>query len=129
MATRSTIAMEFTDGTVKQIYAHWDGYLAGNGNTLLQFYKTPEAVAELLALGDLSGLDKDIESTVFYERDRGETGVSARRFDSFEEYRLLGESESYNYIMREGIWYVDRGRDAGGSFIPLIDAFREEERL
>lgn len=127
MATRSTIAMEFADGTVKQIYAHWDGYLAGNGNTLLQHYKTPADVAELLALGDLSSLDENIDSTVFYGRDKGETNTAARRYDSFDEYRLTGESESYNYIMREGVWYVDRG--PRGAFIPLVDAFREEERI
>ena len=128
MATRSTIAMEFADGTVQQIYAHWDGYLAGNGNTLLQNYKTPADVAELLALGDLSSLAEDIDSTVFYGRDKGETNTAARRYDSFDEYRLTGESESYNYIMREGVWYVDRGE--GRKLTTLIEAFRnEEERI
>lgn len=127
MATRSTIAMEFSDGTVKQIYAHWDGYLSGNGNTLLQHYKSPADVAGLLAMGDLSSLAEDVDSTVFYGRDKRETNTAARRYDSFDMYRLEGERESYNYIMREGVWYVDRG--PRGAFIPLIDAFREEERL
>lgn len=127
MATRSTIAMEFADGTVKQIYVHWDGYLAGNGNTLLQHYKTPADVAELLSMGFASSLSETLETSVFYIRDRGETGLSASRYDSFDDYLTYGEFESYNYIMRDGVWYVDRG--PRGAFIHLVDAFREEERL
>ncbi len=38
MATRSTIALEFADGTIGQVYAHWDGYLAHNGKMLLEYY-------------------------------------------------------------------------------------------
>ncbi len=34
MATRSTIALEFADGTVEQVYCHWDGYLDHNGALL-----------------------------------------------------------------------------------------------
>ena len=128
MATRSTIALEYADGTIKQIYAHWDGYLAGNGNILLNHYKTPEAVNELISYGDLSSLDETIESTVFYGRDRGETGVGARSFSDFKDYERNGDFQSYNYIMREGVWYVDRGE--GRTLTTLIEAFRnEEERI
>lgn len=128
MATRSTIALEFADGTVQQIYCHWDGYLAANGNTLLKHYNTPAAVAELLALGDLSGLAETPEESVFYGRDKGETNVASRRYDSFDQYLSEGETESYNYIMRDGVWYVDRGDY--DKFITLIDAFKnEEERI
>ena len=31
MGTRSTIALEFADGTVGQVYCHWDGYLSKIG--------------------------------------------------------------------------------------------------
>ena len=41
MATRSTIALEFADGTVEQVYCHWDGYLAHNGLMLLEHYSNP----------------------------------------------------------------------------------------
>ena len=107
MATRSTIAIELEDGTVKQIYSHWDGYVQGVGYTLLRHYNTPALVAELMSMGDLSSLDSSLETTVFYERDRGETGVAARRYADFDSYFREGERESYNYIMREGVWYVD----------------------
>lgn len=126
MATRSTIALEYADGTIKQIYSHWDGYLSGVGNILLNNYKTPEDVNELISFGDLSSLDDTIESTVFYARDRGETGVCARSFSDYNDYMRNGDFQSYNYIMREGIWYVDRGSDG---LITLIEAFRNEERI
>lgn len=125
MATRSTIALEYPDGTIKQIYANWDGYLAGNGNILLNHYKTPEAVNELISYGDLSSLDETIESTVFYGRDRGEDKVEACSFSDFNDYEHNGDFQSYNYIMREGVWYVDRGE--GRTLTTLIEAFRDEE--
>ena len=107
MATRSTIALELEDGTVKQIYSHWDGYVQGVGEMLLKYYNTPALAAELISMGDLSSLESSLETTVFYERDRGETGVAARRYADFDSYAREGERESYNYIMREGVWYVD----------------------
>jgi hypothetical protein len=125
MGTRSSIALEYADGTIKQIYAHWDGYIDGNGHILFNHYNTPEAANELISMGDLSSLDETIETTVFYARDRGEDGVDARSFSDFKEYERDGDFESYNYIMREGIWYVDRG--GNNSFTLLEEAFREEE--
>lgn len=126
MATRSSIALEFEDGTVKQIYAHWDGYLDGNGSILLHNYKTPAEVAALIDMGDLSSLDTTLETTTFYGRDRGESGVGARRFSNFEDYERNGDFQSYNYIMRGGEWYVDRGES--GRFTTLIEAFKAQER-
>jgi len=127
MATRSTIALEFADGTVKQIYCQWDGYLSGNGDTLLNHYDTPEKVSELISMGDMSSLSDSIDTSVFYGRDRNETGVSAERYDSFEDYCQNGDSQEYNYIMREGVWYVERGNQ--NEFITLVEAFKNEERL
>lgn len=56
MATRSTIALEFADGTVSQVYAHWDGYLAHNGKILLENYSDPFKLRELIDLGSVSSL-------------------------------------------------------------------------
>lgn len=125
MATRSTIALEFEDGTVKQIYAHWDGYLEGNGEILLNHYKTPADVAALIDMGDLSSLHTTLEATTFYARDRGEIDVDARQFSDIEDYNRNGISESYNYIMRDGVWHVDRGEQR--ELITLIEAFRLQD--
>ena len=60
MATRSTIALEFADGTVEQVYCHWDGYLSHNGQILLKHYSNPFILRDLIDLGDISSLGKII---------------------------------------------------------------------
>ena len=60
MATRSTIALEFADGTVQQVYCHWDGYLDNNGKILQEHYSDPFKLRELIDLGDLSSLRSNI---------------------------------------------------------------------
>lgn len=129
MATRSTIALEYADGTVGQVYCHWDGYLEHNGKILFEHYKDPFKVRELMDLGDVSSLginigrkhsfspfegdknDYDLAQaegcTTFYGRDRGETGVSQRMFKSFADYKANFQHEEYAYILRtDGKWYV-----------------------
>jgi hypothetical protein len=54
MGTRSTIALEFADGTVEQVYCHWDGYLAHNGHILQNHYSNPFILRDLIDLGDIS---------------------------------------------------------------------------
>ena len=122
MATRSTIALEYADGTVDQIYCHWDGYLEHNGRILQEHYKDPFKVRKLMDLGDVSSLAPSIEKpaghtfdksvdgyTVFYGRDRGETGVGAKRFKDFADYKANHQYEEYEYILRtDGKWYVSK---------------------
>ena len=56
MATRSTIALEFADNTVQQVYCHWDGYLDNNGRILFEHYQDPFKLRDLIDRGDLSSL-------------------------------------------------------------------------
>lgn len=119
MATRSTIALEFADGTVGQIYCHWDGYLAHNGQILFKSYQDPFKVRELIDLGDVSVLHANIgdkhdfneryeNGCTFYGRDRDEVGCEARYYKDFDEYRANTQFEEYNYILRkDGNWYVE----------------------
>ena len=122
MATRSTIAIEYADGTVGQVYCHWDGYLDHNGAILQEHYKDPFKVRALMDLGDVSSLAPSIEKpaghtfdksvdgyTVFYGRDRGETGIEARRFADFAAYKRDHQYEEFEYILRtDGRWYVSQ---------------------
>ena len=146
MATRSTIALEFADGTVGMVYCHWDGYLSNNGEILRDHYTDPFKLRELIDLGDLSSLRPEIgvkhdfsrldsplpeveyeklygDMCTFYGRDRGETGIEARYFKSFEEYAREHQREEYEYILRrDGKWYVDMyGTD--GEYLTLEEAF------
>ena len=60
MGTRSTIALEFADGTVQQVYCHWDGYLDHNGAILAEHYSDPFKLRDLIDMGDMSSLGKVI---------------------------------------------------------------------
>jgi len=138
MATRSTIALEFADGTIQQVYCHWDGYLAHNGKILQASYTDPFKVRDLIDLGDISSLgpnigEKHVEQearqqiTTFYGRDRGESGTQARTFKDFADYRDNAQGEEYNYILRrDGNWYVE----FYGKFNGLLEqAIAEEEAM
>jgi hypothetical protein len=118
MATRSTIALVNSDGTVSQIYCHWDGYLEHNGKILLEHYNTYDRVEELMNLGNLSLLAPSVNPTtthtfknpedgvcVAYGRDRGEDDTQARKYWDKEMYRLSGQVEEYNYLFENGEWY------------------------
>jgi len=155
MATRSTIALEYADGTVHQVYCHWDGYLEHNGKILAEHYSDPFKLRDLIDLGDLSSLRPTIgtkhafskfelatqieqrlheEATenmcTFYGRDRGETGTSAKKFASYEDYLLNHQYEEYEYILRsvhgQAVWFV---ADHSEDFKPLLGALIKDAEL
>lgn len=106
MATRSTIALEYADGTVGQIYCHWDGYLDNNGKILFENYQDPFEVQKLLDNGDMSSLDSSVDGCTFY-KERGED-CPQRMYKDFADYRKNAQFEEYNYILRtDGNWYVE----------------------
>ena len=152
MATRSTIALEFADGTIGQVYAHWDGYLAHNGQMLLEYYSNPFILRDLIDLGSISSLAPTIgtkrpfshydtelslvefqnqynDMTTFYGRDRGETNTEARYFNDYLQFLVDGQEEEYDYILRNvngvATWFVS---DHGGDFKLLTEALAEEAR-
>jgi hypothetical protein len=125
MATRSTIALEYADGTVEQIYCHWDGYLDNNGQLLSTHYMDPFEVQKLIDLGDMSSLGATVDSCEFYMRDRHETDCNARRYKDFQEYTREAQREEYDYILRnvngKAVWFVSfYGTD--GEYLTMQDA-------
>jgi hypothetical protein len=150
MGTRSTIALEFADRTVGQVYCHWDGYLEHNGKILLENYSDPFKLRELIDLGNLSSLkpeigtkhpfsrfdtimsmsDSDYEKaysnmTTFYGRDRGDEANEADYFKSYLDYIDNFQPEEYNYILRrDGKWYVSMG-EMGQEYILLDEALKQ----
>ena len=106
MATRSTIALEYADGTVDKVYCHWDGYLDNNGKILFENYQDPFEVQKLLDNGDMSSLDSSVDGCTFY-KERGED-CPQRMYKDFAEYRKEAQFEEYNYILRkDGKGYVE----------------------
>jgi hypothetical protein len=151
MATRSTIALEFADGTIGQVYCHWDGYLAHNGKILFENYSNPFVLRDLIDLGGLSSLRPtigtkhafshyDVEGMTqdqfyslygnmctFYGRDRGEGQSDANYFKDYADFLANGQREEYDYILRsvngKATWFVS---DHGGDFQSLAGALIEE---
>jgi len=108
MATRSRIAIENQDGSVTSVYCHWDGYIETNGVILNNNYNTKEKVEELIALGNLSSLDKTLETTVAYARDRGEDSHQAT-YSNVEELFEDGFGDIVEYVycfIKDGYWLV-----------------------
>jgi hypothetical protein len=130
MGTRSTIALEFADGSVSQVYCHWDGYLSNNGAILQNHYMNPFKVKELLELGDFSSLRDSVEDTKegCYS-ERGED-CPARQYQHFDEYVTECQQEEYDYILRNvdgvAVWFV-RYYDTDGCWVSLERAFEIDE--
>ena len=144
MGTRSTIALEFADGTVQQVYCHWDGYLSNNGVLLRDHYTNPFILRDLIDLGDISSLKPTIgtkhafsqfevpmdgeaydklygDMTTFYGRDRGETGVDSKKFVDFQDYLVRHQYEEYEYILRkDGNWYVKQHDNEYELLVPAL---------
>jgi len=128
MATRSAIGIKLADTVIMAVYCHWDGYLQGVGQTLVESYNTEENILDLLVLGDISSLGKVIgqkrpfspfegereayeeanakDWSTFYGRDRGEFDATARIFkseaDFLEEYYNRGAE--YCYLFQNNQW-------------------------
>lgn len=61
MTTRSYIAIEDKNGTVKGVWCHCDGYLEHNGKILLEHYNTLERAKKIVNLGYLDYLGVSLE--------------------------------------------------------------------
>jgi len=150
MATRSTISLEFADGTIGQVYCHWDGYLAHNGKMLMEYYSNPFVLRDLIDLGSLSSLRPQIgtkhpfsmfeanmtqdeyanlyrDMCTFYGRDRGEGQYEATYFKDYLHFLVDGQAEEYDYILRNvngvATWFVS---DHGSDYMLLTEAFAKE---
>lgn len=136
MATRSTIAIELADGTIKKVYCHWDGYLSHNGKILLEHYSDPVKLLKLISKGSISSLGTEIgrkhpfstyelnpdapdfakkTKAHFNAEQKGWTKFYARdrgeklvvdTYKTLEEY-ITSQMEEYNYILnKNGVWSV-----------------------
>lgn len=124
MATRSFIALQEPNGSLEGVYCHWDGYLHGNGQILINHYRDPEKIKYLFSFGDISSLGTevgdphdfldraDLSSTTFYGRDGGETQFDSRQFRTrkamLKHAAALGCEFVYLH-QPNGWWYAERG--------------------
>ncbi len=126
MATRSRIAIENQDGSVTSIYCHWDGHIETNGVILNQYYRTKDKVEALIELGNISSLDKTLETTVAYARDQGDD-VIQNLYLNVEELFDNGFGIGVEYIycfIKDGYWLV--GTLKSNNVAILSEAIEEE---
>jgi hypothetical protein len=120
MATRSNIGIVNDDGSVTGIYCHWDGYPENNGKLLLKHYNNSGIVNELMDLGNLSYLDKNLYCEdnnhsfnnpadgvcVAFGRDRGEKNADSKSFTNISEFEKFMDrtTADYQYLFNNGKW-------------------------
>jgi len=120
MSTNSNIAKKNSDGTITSIYCHWDGYPSNNGRILLDHYNNESKIDELLSLGSISSLAKNVKPigkthsfdnkepncVVAYHRDRGED-LEITVLANLKEFKSTKHSREYNYLWDNGVWFVN----------------------
>lgn len=111
MSTPSNIGIINKDKTVTTIYCHWDGYTSHQTPLLLQYYNTEQAVRDLIALGDISMLRKNINPSttthsfnqpepdvvVAYHRDRGDKWTECQP-KQYKDIKHLMNNNHNSYI-------------------------------
>jgi hypothetical protein len=133
MATRSMIGL--SDGkAIVAIYCHYDGYPQHVGRILFENYDSVDKVQELLKLGNLSSLGKEIgekqdfnnptdrDWCLAYGRDRGERNQEAKSFHSLFYAANHFDHCDYFYVFEDNRWQFMR--NGNKNLIPL-----EEEHI
>lgn len=111
MSTRSAIGMEMLNGKIAAVYCHNDGYPDYNGR-ILQKHWDRDKILALLSEGELSVLGEDMDTTVFYHRDRGEKFVPAHAHSNPADYlaNFPVDVEWFYLLTLNGVWTVSKGR-------------------
>ena len=107
MATRSRIAVELNDGTVKSVYCHWDGYPEGVGKDLLnKGFESADEVEEFLNEGSRSTVDEAYYDR--YGKSRGEERETPTVHKDADTYfKEAFDWEEYAYLYnKDGEWTV-----------------------
>ena len=127
MSTNANIGIECEFGLVEYIYNHWDGYIfnGGVGEMLLEHYNDYEKVKDLMAMGDVSILQKTLADSTFYHRDRNEAleGTQAIVVEDITDF--FNDIQQYMYCFTEDGWIV-KVYDFQNS---LADAIEEGEEV
>jgi hypothetical protein len=132
MSTECRIGVQNEDGSILSIYCHSDGFPAGVGAILFDFYDSEEMVRRLLILGDLFELGAVIGDSIPFEergrrpsprgsewfdlpvqcnaycRDRGDKGAEAMLSEGWESLKremIKAFGPDHLYLWRSGEWW------------------------
>lgn len=106
MATRSTIAVEKEDGSVEQIYVHWDGYIEHNGVILQDNYDDYGKIVALIEKGNVSVLKEEPDDCELLDDEQ----IVKNAYETTHDYLANFPREEYNYFWKysEKCWYVNQ---------------------
>lgn len=126
MSTHCLIFRKNDDKSYDCIYCHADGYYEHTGYILNKYYNTKKKVDDLIALGDLSSIDRKLTPTtdwhsfdrrepevcVAYGRDRHEKDVGPHHCTVIDPYCTVMEpyAEAYMYLYKNNEWYTYTGK-------------------
>ena len=135
MSTRSLIAQEQEDGTIKAIYCHFDGYPGHVGGVLGEHYTDQAKVSRLLDLGGISVLAPELgeqidfdgpeahagKQVLAYHRDRGEP-LRKLYFSGYDTLVTEAPKSWAQFVYAqdaEGCWW---GMELGGGqpWLPVL---------
>ena len=160
MGTRSMIAIQNPHSKqVRAVYCHWDGYLEHNGAILQKHYAASPKVNNLIAMGDLSSLGTQIGEAhpfsphgskedealyeaakeagycTFYKRDRGESDVDFKVFNTLAQAEDHYTWSDYFYCFKytkasdytTGEWHFKRNGERWKKLAPAIKKLKAED--
>nr|DAT18240.1 MAG TPA: hypothetical protein [Caudoviricetes sp.] len=133
MSTNSLIGVKQSDGSIRAITCHYDGYCEHVGKILETYYETEEKANALINLGLISCLGPKIrpesefdesrreagepeyvkhsfrtpqkDVTVAYHRDKGET-LEILKYHSQTGFLRACEWICYRYLFMDGRWHL-----------------------
>ncbi|MBQ7732090.1 MAG: hypothetical protein IJT68_09660 [Lentisphaeria bacterium] len=145
MSTRSRIGITNPDGSIISIYCHDNGYPSYVGLMLDEYYKTPERIRDLIALGDLGDLDKEInpDSGKTHTPENRQPGVTLaairdghapeeenrpKTYTDRADYIKNGteQSEEYLYVFDAGDWFCYDVKTPENGWMPIDYAVKVE---
>lgn len=136
MSTRSRIGYVLPSGKVKHVFCHWDGYPSWNGRILMENYNSPKKARNLVGLGSICFLDKEIAQdpdggvhdldkhqenvTVVYHRDGGCAWKDSRPvIDTLEAFLHPNWNIEFLYLFKDGEWFVCDTCDPNRRLFPM----------
>jgi hypothetical protein len=105
MGTPSMIGVLNEDGSVTATYCHYDGYLEGNGQTLVNAYNTPERAHAVASVGYLSGLSANLDLDIQEAVHKNETPVVYNSVNVYMKCGYNHASADYLYLFDGEAWF------------------------
>lgn len=109
MGTKCRIGLLGPKGKIESVVCYKDGYPDYMGETLAEHYPDRDAIAKLIAGGDILELGNTLESTTYEHRDRGIDWDEAKpvTYNGLGKYLNATDGVDYIYIFINGGWAVD----------------------